>query len=310
MNRVIKELVVISGKGGTGKTSIVASLAALAGGRAVCCDCDVDAADLHLLLAPHNHEIREFVGGELASIDPECCSGCGLCAEHCRFEAIAASDNIFTVDSIACEGCGVCEHFCPEGAIEMARSVDGYWFVADSRFGPMVHARLEPGGENSGKLVTAVRKTAKELAQQKGCDLIITDASPGVGCPVIASITGADMALIVTEPTLSGKHDLERVAGLAAQFGTATAICINKRDINLEIAESIGRRSSVLKAEVLAEIDYDPAFTAAQIEGISLVEMGRGATREKIELLWGRIADRLNIDDNRAGAQQPAATED
>ena len=192
----------------------------------------------------------------------------------------------------------------------MAHSVEGRWFVADSRFGPMVHARLEPGGENSGKLVTTVRKAAKELALQKGCDLIITDASPGVGCPVIASVTGADMALIVTEPTLSGEHDLERVARLAAQFDTATAICINKRDINPDVAAAIERGSQDLSSEVLAQIDYDPAFTAAQIEGLSLVEMGRGATREQIELLWSRIADRLHLENNRAGQQPPAEKED
>ncbi|GAG12547.1 unnamed protein product, partial [marine sediment metagenome] len=218
----MKELVVISGKGGTGKTSIVAAFASLVK-NAVFADCDVDAADLHLVLEPKIMQKSDFSGGKRAAIVAEKCSGCGKCQELCRFDAIHLNgegnnvvDKTFTVDSIACEGCKVCVEFCPVDAIEFNDCINGQWFISDTRFGPMVHAKLGIAEENSGKLVTLIRKEAKRIATEEEKDLIIIDGSPGIGCPVIASITGAELVLIITEPTLSGKHDLGRVADLTA----------------------------------------------------------------------------------------------
>jgi len=298
----MKELVVVSGKGGTGKTSIVASLAALAGGNAVCADCDVDAADLHLVLSPRIQEKHEFYGLDMARINPEKCTACGECAEHCRFDAIfspVSGNESYSVDPISCEGCGVCFHVCPAEAVIMEKSVEGEWYVSESRFGPMVHARLSPGGENSGKLVTQVRQSAKQMAETRNCGLIITDGSPGISCPVIASLTGADMALIVTEPTLSGEHDLERVAQLAKQFGIPTMVCINKRDLNPDQAENMMRRAQANGLEVTAMIDYDSVFTAAQIEGLSVVEFSDNIAATQIKELWRKIVERLELNNSR-----------
>ncbi|MFB0525486.1 MAG: ATP-binding protein, partial [Phycisphaerae bacterium] len=235
----VKEIVVISGKGGTGKTSIVASFAALAK-DAVLADCDVDAADLHLLLEPDIRQTHNFIGGKLASVIAAKCIGCGRCEEVCNFGAAVfngpandVAERTYTIDPITCEGCSVCFHFCPVDAIEFNDAVNGQWFVSDTRFGPMVHARLRPGEENSGKLVSLIRKQSKKIANEQNKDLIIVDSSPGIGCPVIASITGADLVLAVTEPTVSGQHDLDRVVELTKHFQIPTLVCINKYDINL-----------------------------------------------------------------------------
>ena len=210
----MKELIVISGKGGTGKTSLMAAFASLAENK-VLCDADVDAADLHLIMAPEVRERRDFQSGNTAVIDQDKCTECGQCLDLCRWNAIS---NDFEVNAIACEGCGVCVYFCPEKAIDFPENTCGEWFVSDTRFGPMVHARLGIAEENSGKLVTLVRQQAGKLAEAKNLDLILTDGPPGVGCPVIASVGGATAVLIVTEPTVSGVHDMQRVAQLAAHF--------------------------------------------------------------------------------------------
>ncbi|MFC1957801.1 ATP-binding protein, partial [Chloroflexota bacterium] len=223
----MKEVVVLSGKGGTGKTSIVGSFAALAKNK-VLVDCDVDAADLHLLLSPSIKEGNEFWSGEVAVIDEENCTQCGLCQELCRFKAIAD----FKVDPISCEGCGLCSHVCPAEAVIMKENLSGHWFVSDTRYGPLIHARLGIAQENSGKLVAQVRQQARQLAEKDGFDCIISDGPPGIGCPVISSLSGVDLALLVTEPTLSGMHDLERVLGVCHHFGIQPLICINKYDIN------------------------------------------------------------------------------
>jgi len=240
----MKELVVISGKGGTGKTSIVAAFAALAK-KAVLADCDVDAADLHLVLNPTVKQTYDFSGGKQASIIAEKCIGCGKCRDMCRFDAINLNgdrndviEKTFTIDPVSCEGCKVCVEFCPVDAIEFNDHINGQWFVSDTRFGPMVHAKLGIAEENSGKLVTLIRKEAKKIAQEQKRNLLIVDGSPGIGCPVIASITASDLVLVVTEPTLSGKHDLERVAQLTANFGIKTLVCINKADINPEMRQT------------------------------------------------------------------------
>ena len=271
----MKELVVISGKGGTGKTSVVACLAALAD-NTVLADCDVDAADLHLVLAPDIKHREEFSGGRMARIEPDLCTSCGTCLDVCRFDAVMAPETEgepYAIDPVLCEGCGVCHYFCEFGAIPFEEQVNGEWYISDTRHGPMVHARLGVAEENSGKLVSTVRREARRIAEEQGRDLIIVDGSPGIGCPVIASITGADMALSVTEPTLSGEHDLERVAALAKHFDIPAAVCVNKADINPEMTERIRARCNDNGLTFAGTIEYDTSFTRAQLQVRSLVEL-------------------------------------
>jgi len=296
---MISELAVISGKGGTGKTSVVASFAALAQNK-VLADCDVDAADLHLVLNPQIISGENFVGGKSARILPENCIGCGKCEEVCRFDAIRlegpANDVIaktYLVDEIACEGCGLCAHFCPADAVDFSSRVNGEWYVSDTRHGPMVHARLGMAQENSGKLVTIVRSRAKEIAEEKGVGLVIIDGSPGIGCPVIASVTGATLALIVTEPTLSGLHDLARVADLTGHFGIPTVVCVNKSDINPEVTAGIRVLSHKRGLDFIGEIRYDTQVTRAQIAGKSVVEYGDSIAAADIRSLWDAVSSKL-----------------
>ncbi len=291
----MKEIVVISGKGGTGKTSIVAAFAALAK-NAVFADCDVDAADLHLVLEPKIKQKRDFSGGRRATIVAEKCTGCGKCQDLCRFDAIHFNgqanevvDRTFTIDPISCEGCKVCVEFCPVDAIEFSDCINGQWFISDTRFGPMVHAKLGVAEENSGKLVTLIRKEAKKIAQEQKKNLLIVDGSPGIGCPVIASITGADLVLVVTEPTLSGKHDLDRVSKLTANFGIETLVCVNKADINPQITGQISEEARQRGLKVIGKIPYDEAFTKAQIIKASVVEYTGGAITEQIKALWRQV---------------------
>ena len=291
----MKELVVISGKGGTGKTSIVAAFAALAK-NAVLADCDVDAADLHLVLEPDVKQTSDFSGGKQASIITEKCIGCGKCKDLCKFDAInlngPANDIVaktFTVDHVSCEGCKVCVEFCPVDAIEFNDSINGQWFISETRFGTMVHAKLGIAEENSGKLVFLIRKETKRIAEEQKKDLIIVDGSPGIGCPVIASITGADLVLIITEPTLSGKHDLDRVAELAAGFKIPTLVAINKFDLNSDMADQIEKDVLKRNIKVVGKIRYDKAFTKAQIMKTSVVEYTSGAVTEDVKALWRNV---------------------
>jgi len=291
----MRELVVISGKGGTGKTSIVAAFAALAK-NAVLADCDVDAADLHLVLEPKVKQTSDFSGGKQASIITEKCIGCGKCKELCKFDAInfdgPANDIVaktFTVDHVSCEGCKVCVEFCPVDAIEFNDSINGQWFISETRFGTMVHAKLGIAEENSGKLVFLIRKETKRIAEEQKKDLIIVDGSPGIGCPVIASITGADLVLIITEPTLSGKHDLDRVAELAAGFKIPTLVAINKFDLNSDMADQIEKDVLKRNIKVVGKIRYDKAFTKAQIMKTSVVEYTSGAVTEDVKALWRNV---------------------
>ncbi len=293
------ELVVISGKGGTGKTTLVASFAALAE-NAVLADCDVDAADLHLVLEPKIVRREDFRGGKRASIRADACAACGQCLEVCRFGAVSfdgpgsgAVARTYRIDPIACEGCGVCAWFCPANAIEFGPVVNGQWFVSETRFGPMVHARLGVAAENSGKLVSTVRTEARKLAEQRTLDTVIIDGSPGIGCPVIASITGANLVLIVTEPTLSGRHDTERVADLARHFGTPAMVCVNKWDLNPAIAdeiESLARRRGL---DVAGRVRYDAAVTRAQIRSQSVVEYQPNGCAEDIRAVWTTVEEKL-----------------
>ncbi len=291
----MKELVVISGKGGTGKTSITAAFAAL-GREAVLADCDVDAADLHLVLGPRVLETQDFVGGKRARINPAACDGCGTCADVCRFEAVRrteGADGPYEIDAIACEGCGVCAAYCPRRAIAFEDCVNGRWFISQTRFGPMVHAELGIAEENSGKLVTLIRREARRIAEEQGKELLIVDGSPGIGCPVIASITGADAVLIVTEPTLSGRHDLGRVAQLAAHLRVRAMVCINKADLNAEIAQEIERDAEERGIAVAGRIRYTDAFTKAQMRQCSIVECGDGPgeAAEDVKRLWSKVND-------------------
>jgi MinD superfamily P-loop ATPase len=264
----MKEILVISGKGGTGKTSLLAAFASLAENK-ILCDADVDAADLHLICRPDQSLRQDFQSGHTAVIDPDRCTACGLCRDLCRFGAI---NEAYEVDAVDCEGCGVCVHFCPEEAIDFPLNTCGEWFISETRFGPMVHARLGIAEENSGKLVTLVRQEAKKLAEEKDIPLILTDGPPGVGCPVIASIGGVDAALVVCEPTVSGIHDMERVAELATFFKVPVMVCINKSDLNLQKARDIEVFAKEKGFSFLGPIPFDPAFTQAMVEGLTIME--------------------------------------
>lgn len=292
----MKEIVIISGKGGTGKTSIAASFASLAAGKAVLADCDVDAADLHLILKPTIRNRTEFRSGHKASIKPDMCNGCGKCIELCRFGAIANSkgdDNLSEIDPVACEGCGVCVRFCPTHAIDFNEEVCGEWFVSDTRFGPMVHAKLGIASENSGRLVTLVRNEAKRIAQEKGAAYVLIDGSPGIGCPVIASLTAASLALIVTEPTVSGDHDLRRIAGLTKRLGIPAMVCVNKWDINPEKTEEIKTFSQSQGLAFAGLIRYDRIATTAQRSEKSIVEFPEAEMALYIKMVWNSIIENV-----------------
>ena len=286
----MKEIVVISGKGGTGKTSITAALASLAS-NSVLADCDVDAADLHLVLEPTIKQRSDFSGGNQALISTKDCTGCGKCAEMCKFDAIKYDDKagIYSVDPISCEGCKVCVEFCPANAIAFNPAINGQWYISDTRFAPMVHAKLGIAEENSGKLVALIRKEAKKIAEQQKKELIIVDGSPGIGCPVIASITGADAVIVVTEPTLSGKHDLERVVQLTSNFGIKTLVCINKADINIDMTKEICKSAAESGLKVIGEIPYDDAFTKAQIMKATLIEYTASKVSTDIKKMWQKV---------------------
>jgi len=288
----MREVVVISGKGGTGKTSLVASFAALAG-RSVLADCDVDAADLHLVLKPRVLKEELFYGGKTASIRQEACSGCGRCAELCRFGAVSGARSgektVFAIDPIACEGCGVCSYFCPEKAVDFLPSVNGRWFISETAYGPMVHARLGIAEENSGKLVTTVRSRAREIAENEGVSWLIVDGPPGLGCPVIASLTGADCAVIVAEPTVAGQHDFERVAELTKFFDLKTFLCVNKCDLNEVVGAEIKGKARELGIAFLGGVRYDDAVSEAQIMGVPVVTQKNSPAAQDIERVWGNL---------------------
>jgi len=296
----VKEIVVISGKGGTGKTSITAAFAALAE-NAVLADCDVDAADLHLILQPQIRETHDFSGGKLARVRPDACGGCGRCVEVCRFGAVAltgAGNDVvgktYAVDPVACEGCGVCVHFCPVKAIDFEEATNGQWFVSDTRFGPMVHAKLGIAEENSGKLVSLIRKETKRIAAEHDRDLMIVDGSPGIGCPVIASISGEDLVLVVTEPTMSGEHDLGRVVELAQHFGIPAMVCVNKWDINPGITERIEATARERDLRMAGRIAYDASVTKAQVARQSIPEYGEAILTSQITALWRTVRAELD----------------
>lgn len=297
-----KELVVISGKGGTGKTSLVASFCALEKNIAIA-DCDVDAADLHLILNPEVKFHGLFSGGDRAEIDPVRCTGCGECLRQCRFDAIYEvvknGRTICAIDDLSCEGCGVCCLVCPENTVLCEPAVDGEWFVSETRFGPMSHAKLGVAEENTGRLVTLVRTRQDELVLNHVLSKSIIDGSPGTGCPVIASITGSDYALVVTEPTVSGIHDLKRVLDVIRFFGVASGVIVNKSDLNLNKAAEIREIVRANGSDFLGMIPYDQQITEAQVKGQSVVEYTNGAITQTIKSIWERIKQNCFEDEKR-----------
>ncbi len=292
----MRELVVLSGKGGTGKTSLTGAFASFSKKR-VLCDADVDAADLHLLMSPEIKQKTDFMGGSLAIIDQDKCSQCGKCIELCRFNAISEE---FIVDPIDCEGCGVCVDFCPEVAIDFPIQKCGELYISETRFGDMAHARLGIAEENSGKLVTFVRTEARKVAETKGFDLILTDGPPGVGCSVIASVTGATAVLIVTEPTVSGLHDLERAVKLVNQFRVPIMICINKYDLNLNQTRIIEEFAKKKKITIAGKIPFNSAFTKAMVLGKTVFEYdSKSEVALAVRSLWDTIMESSEINEER-----------
>ena len=295
----MKELVVISGKGGTGKTSLVGAFAALAG-SAVLGDCDVDASDLPLILEPQVREQHEFWQGRRARVDGELCTGCRACQSVCRFDAIRASgpanrwaSRTCRIDPAACEGCGACLQVCPSQAITLAPAPAGEWFVSDTRFGPMVHARLGAGGENSGKLVSQVRGKARQLAGTAGAQYLLIDGAPGMGCPVIAAIAHCDFALIVTEPTPSGWYDMQRIITLTRHFKIAAMLCVNRWDLNPAQAVTIEKSATENGVSPVGRVRVDGAFDAAQQRRRTFMEIEAGNVQKDLAQVWAKIDTRM-----------------
>lgn len=295
----MKQFVILSGKGGTGKTSIAAAFAHLAHSdsiRAVLADADVDAANLELVLSPHVLEQHEFMGGNVAWIDPEKCESCGLCEQVCRFDAIALKQGDYQVDPIACDGCAACVHQCPVNAIKMELQLAGYWFRSDSRYGPLFHAELRPAQENSGKLVTLVKQQARLLAMDEQYPLIIVDGPPGIGCPVISAVSGANMAIVIAEPTISGVHDMERALEMTRHFHVPAVVCINKADIFLDGAAQIEEYCQKQNVEVMGRIPFDSTVTEAMVRGESVTAFRPMSPASiSIRQIWQNIVKMLQF---------------
>jgi MinD superfamily P-loop ATPase len=288
----MKEIVIISGKGGTGKTSYTASLSVLAGKNAVVADCDVDAADMHLLMNPIVEKSENFYSGVVAEIDPNKCTNCGICAEKCRFNAIPVINDQHIISSLNCEGCGYCEKVCPVDAIKMNDMNVGDWYISNTKVdNTMVHARLGIGAENSGKLVAKVKNEAKRLAEETNKEYIIVDGSPGIGCPVVSSLSGANYVVLVTEPSVSGLHDLKRVYELVDKFNLNAGCVINKFDINPEMTSEIMDFLKKESVEHIASLPYNENFTKAMTNGQTIVEYDYGELREKIVQSWEKVKE-------------------
>lgn len=283
----MKQIVIISGKGGTGKTVIAGAFAALAKNK-IMADCDVDAADLHLLLQPNVKERHEFKSGLKASIDKKICQQCGKCIVACRFAAISQD---FIIDPIFCEGCAFCTYICPVQAIRMEENISGEWFISETRFGSMVHAKLGIAEENSGKLVALVRKKAKEIAEENNCNWVIIDGAPGIGCPVIASLSGIDCALVVTEPTLSGLHDAIRVIDVAKHFGVVVKLVINKYDLNTEMSGKIEKYCNKNGISLIGKIGFNKSVVEAMVEGKTILEYKDTQIKDEVIKIWEMLQD-------------------
>ena len=284
----IKQLAIVSGKGGTGKTTIAAAFAALAKNK-VMVDCDVDAADLYLLLKPNILIQEKYFGGRSPHVDLDKCTQCGLCTKVCRFSAI---DN-GVVNIISCEGCGFCSHICPEKVITMRDAFSGDWFISETPYGPFIHARLGIGEENSGKLVTVVRKKASEIAKEKNLDLILIDGPPGIGCPVTASLTGVNFVLAITEPTLSGIHDLERILKLSVHFKIPSMVCINKFDLNLENSANIASYCEKNGSMLIGKIPYEPKVVETLVNRKTVMDYPCNEVQEIVYRMWKKVESLL-----------------
>jgi len=286
----MKEIVIISGKGGTGKTSITASFAYLGGKNVIVADCDVDAADMHLLMQPDQGKTEDFYSGVLAEIDQEKCIKCGKCAEVCRWDAIPIIDDKYVVQPLDCEGCGYCALICPTDAISMNEQNVGKWYLSNVKTDTkMVHAKLGIGAENSGKLVAKVKNEAKAIAEKEGKEIIIVDGSPGIGCPVVSSLSGASYVVLVTEPSVSGIHDLKRVYELVKKFGIKAGCIINKADINTNKTSDIHKFLEDERIDFIASIPYDENFTKAMTMGKTIVEYDSGKIKQILEDSWEKI---------------------
>lgn len=283
----MKEVVVISGKGGTGKTSITSSFAVLEGKKAVIGDCDVDADDMHLLLSPDYAEKEDFYSGLLAKIDADKCVRCGKCKKVCKFNGIRFNNGDYEIDELNCEGCGYCEKICPNGAISMKDAMVGNVFISTIKTGAsMVHARLSPGADNSGKLVAKVKKEASIIANKNNLDLILIDGSPGVGCPVVSSLTGANYVILVTEPSISGVHDIKRVYQLVKQFKIKAGLIINKSDINKTYRNELKSFAQQEDIKIIAELPYNEEFTRAMTMGLTVVEYDNLEITKYLQNAW------------------------
>ena len=287
----MRQITVISGKGGTGKTSITSALVTLEK-RKVIADCDVDAPDLHLILHPEIKDSGDFYGGVRAVKDDDKCIDCGLCRQVCRFDAV---DEQFNIDPFKCDGCGFCAYVCPTKAIEMKENLSGHWYLSETEYGPMVHAKLDIGEENSGKLVTVVRNMARNIAEKEDYPYVIIDGPPGIGCPVTSAITGVDAVLIVTEPTMSGIHDMERVLSVARHFNTRPFVLINKYDLNEEMAEKIEEYCREEDVPLVGKIAFDREITDAMVQGNSVVQYNpEGRTAREIRSAWEKVKAALS----------------
>jgi MinD superfamily P-loop ATPase len=284
----MRQLTLISGKGGTGKTTIAGAFAVLAKHK-VMADCDVDAADLHLIMDAKIQQTETFYGGRSPVVDVEKCTQCGICTDLCRFDAI----NDGVVDIVSCDHCGLCSHGCPENAIAMVEDLSGNWFVSGTPHGPLVHARLGIGEENSGKLVTAVRKKASEIAEKENRDLVIIDGPPGIGCPVMASVAGVDMVLAISEPTLSGMHDLDRILELSRHFQIPAKVCINKFDINSKLTHEIERACHEKGAEVISKLPFDRCVIDSLVMKKTVIDHPCGEVTSRIKAMWKTIEAEL-----------------
>lgn len=296
----MKQLVILSGKGGTGKTTVAAALAHLGSQELamVLADADVDAANLELVLDPERLEEHDFWAGKRAVIDPAFCTACGICESVCRFDAIippsdVGSDGAYKVEGLSCEGCAACFYQCPEEAIRMEEQLAGRWFRSNSRFGPLFHAHLFAGQENSGKLVTVVKRQGRETASTIGAEVLLVDGPPGIGCPVISAVSGADVALLVAEPTVSGAHDLERVLSTVEHFGVPAVAAINKADLNARRSDEVAAFCDDRGVDLMGRIPYDTAVTEAMVQGRPVTAYEDGAVSEALREIWGRIKSRL-----------------
>jgi MinD superfamily P-loop ATPase len=294
----MKQLVVLSGKGGTGKTTVAAALAHVASQElsVVLADADVDAANLELVLDPTKREEYDFMSGQVAVIDLEKCTACGTCEAVCRFDAVLPGSEAYRVEPVACEGCAACYYQCPEEAIHMEEQMAGRWFRSDTRFGPLFHAHLFAGQENSGKLVTLVKQQARLLALDTGTALVLVDGPPGIGCPVISASAGMDLALHVVEPTVSGVHDLERILGTTDHFGVPSLVAINKADLNLARSEEIAAFCAEQGVEFVGRIPYDTVVTEAMVQGQPVPDYTDGPVTEALWRVWKRVRERLFAD--------------